>query len=145
MGIRTLHHDAASRGGFWSRMHWTCIMDVEPLKWSWLTKISKKIPITGARTLSVDRNGGKLPANGSKTCASHWERRCKEARYANSSGPSQRNAAPVPGFRTPPRRVWPLAIGRRCQASTWSNCWGLLYGKRTGKATLSHRGQSVVE
>src|SRR5581483_4561991 len=52
----------------------------------WLMKTSKKIPTAGAPTWSVDRNSGKSLANGSGTCDSHWERRCKQVICVRSSG-----------------------------------------------------------
>src|SRR5260221_6618844 len=45
-----------------------------------------KIPTAGAPTRSVGRNCGKWPVNGCGTYGSHWERRCKGARYARSNG-----------------------------------------------------------
>jgi hypothetical protein len=46
------------------------LMDVEPSKWCWQMKMSKKIPIAGAPTPSAGRNSGTLRANGSGTCGS---------------------------------------------------------------------------
>src|SRR5947209_19000713 len=72
--------------GSWSRTPWTCIMDVELLKQSWPTKMSKKIPIVGAHTRSVARNSGKLRANGRGTCASRLEKGCREMNYVRPNG-----------------------------------------------------------
>src|SRR5437764_386755 len=73
--------------GSWSKMCWICIMDVERLRLCSLTKTLKKSQTAGAATPSADKNCGKLLANGCGTCASPWDRGCREARYARSSGP----------------------------------------------------------
>jgi hypothetical protein len=52
---------------------------------------SKKIPTAGVPTLSVDKNCGKLRANGSGTCACAWVRRCSSVR---SNGPLRKNRLP---------------------------------------------------
>src|SRR6266566_1077201 len=72
--------------GSWSRMSWTSIMDVELSKWCWPMKMSKKIPTAGVPTRSMGKNCGKSRVNGCGTCASPWDRRCRESRCARSSG-----------------------------------------------------------
>src|SRR5258708_39819130 len=43
------------RTGSWSRMSWISIMGVEPSKWCLPMRMSKKIPIAGVPTRSVER------------------------------------------------------------------------------------------
>src|SRR5258708_26999491 len=72
--------------GSWSKRCLISTMGGEPSRPCSLTKIWKKIPTAGAPTRSVGRNCGKWPVNGCGTYGSHWERRCKGARYARSNG-----------------------------------------------------------
>jgi hypothetical protein len=48
--------------------------------------MSKKTPIAGVRTQSVDKNFGKLRVSGCGICGSCWGNRCKQAHYARSNG-----------------------------------------------------------
>src|SRR5579859_2670349 len=63
------------------------IMGVVLSRPCWPMKTSKKILIAGVLTPSVGKSCGKLRVNGCGTCASPWDRGCKEESSASSSGP----------------------------------------------------------
>ena len=101
-----------------------------------------KILIGGVLTPSVGKDSGKSPVNGCGTCASHWDRRCREARYARSSGP-------------PPKKLLPLSWLRKIRLRSMAYSSGLQRsdeplgdleqrpssGPREREAALPGRGQ----
>src|SRR5947209_16770840 len=109
-------------------------------------KTSKKIPIAGVPTVSVGKSCGKSPVNGCGTCASAWDRRCRESRCATPSWAPAKAAPAVYGASEPsPQEYGP-----------WQ--WAAAFGRATGRfgaedarvargreAALPSRGQPVVE
>ena len=67
-------------------------------------KMSKKILIAGVPTPSVDKNSGKLRANGCGTCVFPWDKRCREGRCARSSGPLPKNLLLSSSLKNPHRK-----------------------------------------
>ncbi len=80
-----------ARSGSWSRMSWICIMDGGHSRRCLPMKMSKKIQIGGVPTPSVGKNSGKSLVNGCGICASRLAMRCKQVRYATSSGHHPKN------------------------------------------------------
>ncbi len=135
-----------TRTGFWSRMCWISLMDAEHLKRCELLKMSKKIPIAGAPTRSAGRRLWQI------ACQWVWNLRLTLGKTMQGDelrdtlvGITQRSCSPFLYLGKHARRVWSVAIGRRCRTSAWSN-WKLCFrlsGER--KATLGSSSQSVVK
>ena len=107
--------------GSWSRMCWICIMGVVLSRRCSPMKMSKKIPIAGVPTPSVGKNSGKSRVNGCGTCASPWDRRCREVRLREIEWAPPKEAPAVFVAEEPPPEEY----------GPWQ--WAAAFGRATGR------------
>ncbi len=121
-------------------------MDAGPSRWCSPMKMSKKIRIGGVPTPSVGKNFGKLRANGCGTCASHWDRGCREASYATPSWAPPKEAPPfVVAAENPPEEYGPWQWAAQFGRATGRIASRYLRLTRERETALPGRGKPVVE